>query len=99
MTWHSHRLNNQRRVWVYATGDDHSAERPLAILLDGQFWAESMPVWPALAALTAQGLLPPAVYLLIDVIDNHRSQELPCNSDFWLAVQQELLPHVRQQPL
>jgi enterochelin esterase family protein len=23
-----------------------SAERPLAILLDGQFWAESMPVWP-----------------------------------------------------
>jgi enterochelin esterase family protein len=48
MTWHSHRLNNHRRVWVYATGDDHSAERPLAILLDGQFWAESMPVWPAL---------------------------------------------------
>ncbi|AKL13122.1 TPA: enterochelin esterase [Kluyvera intermedia] len=96
MTWHSHRLNNQRRVWVYATGDDHSAERPLAILLDGQFWAESMPVWPALAALTAQGLLPPAVYVLIDVIDMaHRSQELPCNSDFWLAVQQELLPHVR----
>jgi enterochelin esterase-like enzyme len=83
-------------VWVYATGDDPSAERPLAILLDGQFWAESMPVWPALAALTEQGLLPPAVYLLIDVIDTtHRSQELPCNPDFWLAVQQELLPQVQ----
>ncbi|AUU89864.1 enterochelin esterase [Enterobacteriaceae bacterium ENNIH3] len=96
MNWHSQRLNNHRRVWVYATGDDPSAERPLAILLDGQFWAESMPVWPALAALTEQGLLPPAVYLLIDVIDTtHRSQELPCNPDFWLAIQQELLPQVQ----
>lgn len=94
--WHSSRLNNHRRVWLYTTGDDHSAERPLAILLDGQFWAQSMPVWPALAALTAQGLLPPAVYVLIDVIDtSHRSQELPCNADFWLAVQQELLAQVR----
>jgi enterochelin esterase family protein len=55
-----------------------------------------MPVWPALAALTEQGKLPPAVYLLIDVIDTtHRSQELPCNPDFWLAVQQELLPQVQ----
>lgn len=96
MSWHSQRLNNHRRVWVYTTGDDPSAERPLAILLDGQFWAESMPVWPALAALTEQGLLPPAVYLLIDVIDTtHRSQELPFNPDFWLAIQQELLPQVQ----
>ena len=66
------------------------------MLLDGQFWAESMPVWPALSALTETQKLPPAVYLLIDVIDNaHRSRELPCNADFWLAVQQELLPQVR----
>ena len=37
--------------------------------------------------------LPPAVYVLIDVIDmEHRAHELPCNADFWLAVQQELLP-------
>ncbi len=68
----------------------------MAILLDGQFWAENMPVWPALASLTHQRLLPGAVYLLIDAIDtHHRSQELPCNADFWLAVQQELLPQVR----
>ena len=95
--WQSPRLQNRRRVWVYATGEAQGAERPLAILLDGQFWAESMPVWPALAALTNARQLPPAVYVLIDAIDNaQRSQELPCNADFWLAVQEELLPQVSE---
>ncbi len=82
-------------MWIFTTGDE-SPERPLAVLLDGQFWAESMPVWPALASLTHEGKLPPAVYVLIDVIDTaHRSRELPCNPDFWLAVQEELLPQVK----
>lgn len=55
-----------------------------------------MPVWPALTSLTRRRQLPPAVYLLIDAIDTpHRSRELPCNADFWLAVQQELLPLVK----
>ena len=93
--WHSARLKNRRRVWIFTTGDE-SPKRPLAVLLDGQFWAESMPVWPALASLTHEGKLPPAVYVLIDVIDTaHRSRELPCNPDFWLAVQDELLPQVK----
>ena len=93
--WHSARLKNRRRVWIFTTGDE-SPERPLAVLLDGQFWAESMPVWPALASLTHEGKLPPAVYVLIDVIDTaHRSRELPSNPDFWLAVQDELLPQVK----
>ena len=93
--WHSARLKNRRRVWIFTTGDE-SPERPLAVLLDGQFWAESMPVWPALASLTHEGKLPPAVYVLIDVIDTaHRSRELPCNPDFWLAVQDELIPQVK----
>lgn len=96
LQWHSARLCNTRRVWVFTTGDDQPEARPLAILLDGQFWAQSMPVWPALASLTHRGDLPPAVYLLIDAIDtSHRSRELPCNADFWLAVQQELLPLVK----
>ena len=93
--WHSLRLGNTRRVWVFTTGEENPTERPLAILLDGQFWAESMPVWPALTALTNEGQLPPAVYILIDVIDTaHRSHELPCNPDFWQAVQEELLPQI-----
>ncbi|GBE72707.1 enterobactin/ferric enterobactin esterase [Enterobacter sp. KINAN-G] len=95
--WESARLKNRRRIWIFTTGDD-SPERPLAVLLDGQFWAESMPVWPALASLTAGRNLPPAVYVLIDVIDMaHRNRELPCNPDFWLAVQEELLPLVKKR--
>lgn len=94
--WQSARLANRRRVWIYTTGEGQESERPLAILLDGQFWAQSMPVWPALASLTQRGELPPAVYVLIDAIDTaHRSQELPCNDDFWQAVMAELLPQVR----
>ena len=96
LQWRSQRLNNTRTVWVYTTGDSDPTQRPLAILLDGQFWAKSMPVWPALASLTRAGQLPEAVYVLIDVIDNaHRSAELPCNATFWEAVQEELLPQVR----
>lgn len=95
--WESARLKNRRRVWIFTTGGD-DRERPLAVLLDGQFWAESMPVWPALASLTAERNLPPAVYVLIDVINmEHRNRELPCNPDFWLAVQEELLPLVQQR--
>lgn len=97
ITWDSARLKNRRRVWIFITGGD-DRERPLAVLLDGQFWAESMPVWPALASLTAERNLPPAVYVLIDVINmEHRNRELPCNPDFWLAVQEELLPLVQQR--
>ena len=55
-----------------------------------------MPVWPVLTSLTHRQQLPPAVYVLIDAIDTtHRAHELPCNADFWLAVQQELLPLVK----
>ena len=93
--WNSLRLGNSRRVWVYTTGEP--ADRPLALLLDGQFWAESMPVWSPLAHLTAEGLLPAAVYVLVDIIDQaHRSAELPCNTDFWLALQEELLPQIQR---
>nr|WP_318382763.1 enterochelin esterase [uncultured Enterobacter sp.] len=94
--WRSTLLANRRRVWIFTTGEENATERPLAVLLDGQFWAESMPLFPALVALTRDGKLPPAVYVLIDAIDTaHRSRELPCNADFWLAVQNELLPAVQ----
>lgn len=93
--WHSPRLGNSRKVWIYTTGE--AAERPMALLLDGQFWAESMPVWSPLARLTREGELPAAVYVLVDAIDTaHRGAELPCNTDFWLALQQELLPQIQR---
>ena len=95
--WESQRLGNRRSVWVYTSGEAQPESRPLAILLDGQFWAHSMPIaWP-LQQLTDAGALPPAVYLMIDIIDReHRGRELTCNPEFWLAIQQELLPRLQQ---
>ncbi|ATM77530.1 enterochelin esterase [Serratia fonticola] len=94
-TWHSQRLGSSRHVWIYSTGESNPAARPLAILLDGQFWANQMPVWDPLMQLTRTGQLPEAVYLLIDVIDQqHRARELTCNDEFWLALQEELLPQL-----
>ena len=94
--WDSTRLGNRRKVWIYTTGDSlDPASRPLAVLLDGQFWAQQMPVWQPLRQLTQEGTLPQAVYVLIDVVDTQtRSRELTCNPDFWQAVQEELLPAV-----
>jgi len=68
-TWRTERLGNSRNVWIYTTGDSQPTERPLAILLDGQFWAQQKPVWEPLMQLTRMGTLPQAVYVLIDVID------------------------------
>lgn len=94
--WDSIQLGNSRPVWVFTTGNTTPMERPLAILLDGQFWAEAMPIGTPLQQLTDAGQLPEAVYLLIDNSDRAlRGSELPCNPAFWQAVQEELLPQVR----
>ncbi|MGD1824120.1 enterochelin esterase [Chromobacterium violaceum] len=94
--WDSAMLGKARRVWIYHTGSVPAgqwAERPLAILLDGQHWAQRLPVFSALDEDTRRGRLPPAVYLLVDSIDGrNREEDLPCNADFWLALQAELLP-------
>lgn len=100
--WDSLILNNRRNVWVYETGDcelsaEEKAQRPLILLLDGRFWAENMPIFSALAYETQQGHVPPAVYVLIDEISSqHRSIELPCNTEFWQAVLTELLPWLKE---
>nr|AAB94505.1 ferric enterobactin esterase [Dickeya chrysanthemi] len=97
LDWKSEQLDNQRRIWLYTTGiSDEPAQRPLCIVLDGQKWAEETPLFAALEAETAAGHLPPAVWLFIDAIDGEtRCRELPCDAAFWLAVQDELLPHGR----
>lgn len=93
--WHSERLGNSRDVWVFTTGRRQVERRPLAVLLDGQFWARQMPVWSPLMQLTRAGELPEAVYVLIDAIETQqRGRELTCNPEFWRAVQEELLPRV-----
>ncbi|WP_019212564.1 enterochelin esterase [Yersinia massiliensis] len=98
ITWDSALLGNRRQVWVYVTPSSHAedvAERPLVIMLDGQYWAEKQPIFGVLDNETVLGHLPASVYVLIDIIDQaHRSQELPCNEAFWQALQTELLPQV-----
>jgi len=97
--WHSSRLDNQRRIWLYSSGETaQPATRPLVILLDGQNWAQGIPLFSVIEQQTAAGLLPAACWLFIDVIDMaHREQELPCNPEFWQAIQQELLPEARRR--
>ena len=95
--WYSSRLANRRSVWLLETGESRTAPRPLAIVLDGQFWVNGMPLAAPLRWLTQRGELPPASYLFIDAIGTaQRSQELTCNPAFWLAVQEELLPQVSE---
>lgn len=98
LSWSSALLKNRRDISVLITGASAPARRPLAIFLDGQFWSGVMPVAPPLREMTRRGELPEAVYLFIDSVNNaQRSQELPCNATFWLAVQQELLPLIQSQ--
>lgn len=98
-TWDSTLLGNQRRIWLYTTGSTATPElRPLVILLDGQNWADGQPLYSALHAETDSGHLPAACWLFIDVINGDwREKELPCNAEFWQAVQQELLPLARSR--
>jgi enterochelin esterase family protein len=94
ISWNSTRLGNNRRVWIYRTGATVAeSELPLIVVLDGQYWAEAIPVFSALDHATQEKLLPPCVYVLIDSLDaNMRLRELACDEAFIEAVQQELLP-------
>ncbi|WP_241622397.1 enterochelin esterase [Rosenbergiella australiborealis] len=98
MTWTSARLGNQRQVWWYSTASPADQQHQhLALLLDGQFWANTMPIAGPLQQLTDAGRLPPALYIMPDIIDReHRGQEYPCNPNFWQAIHEELLPLIRQ---
>ncbi|WP_409419693.1 enterochelin esterase [Marinomonas sp. RS-M-Aa-14] len=96
--WHSEILNNSRRIWLHKTGTNTKNNLPVVLLFDGQYWATQMPICSDLNTLTATGELPPALYVFIDSINSSsRYQELGCNTDFWEAIEQELLPWVSTQ--
>lgn len=94
ITWRSARLGNSRRVWTYRAGVTQADRAlPLVLLLDGQYWAQAMPVFSALDNDTQADRLPPAVYVLVESLDaKTRAAELACDDAFLEAVQQELLP-------
>ncbi len=91
-------LKHKRRFWTYSTAKETSTDLPLVILLDGEFWVESMPIMRALDYCTQNDLLPPAIYLMIDAISfKQRSEDLTCNPTFWQAVIEEMIPQVKEQ--
>ncbi len=95
LTWRSDRLGRSRTVWLWLPEQIPDSPLPLVILLDGRNWARNMPIFPVLEAETTAGKLPTAAWLLVDAIDDAiRSEELPCHADFWLALQDELLPQL-----
>lgn len=97
LEWNSTRLGNRRRCWLWRPEKAEEADLPLVVVLDGQNWAISMSLLPVLEQQTRQGDLPAAAWLMIDAIDDvTRSRELACNADFWLAVQEELLPLAKE---
>ncbi|WP_217520444.1 enterochelin esterase [Vibrio metschnikovii] len=93
LNWQSRILNNSRSVWLYSTTRDTQKTLPVVFILDGRFWSESLPIYDALSCATQQGVLPEALYVLIDEVDSHlRSEELSCNPLFWQALIQEIFP-------
>lgn len=95
--YHSDILKQKRRFWTYSTGTHHDSELPLVILLDGEFWVESMPLVSAIDDCTQKKHLPPAVYVMIDAISfKQRAEDLTCNPTFWQAVIEEIVPMVAE---
>ncbi|MGO2511655.1 enterochelin esterase [Marinomonas polaris] len=96
--WQSERLTNERRIWLYRTSNNTQESLPVVLLFDGQYWANHLPIYAELDGLTLSSQLPKAQYVFIDSINaSHRNIELACNTDFWIAIQKELLPWVNTQ--
>lgn len=88
-------LNNTRRIWIYETTPESTANPVWLYLFDGQDYLEKTQLPAVLDRLRTQVNLPPVIAVMID---NHdRSQELPANPQFADMVVQELIPFVGQQ--
>ncbi len=91
-------LQQKRRFWTYSTASQSDSDLPLVIILDGEFWVESLPVMRPLKYCTEKDQLPPAVYVMIDAISfAQRAEDLTCNPTFWQAVIEEIIPLVAEQ--
>ncbi|WP_417876942.1 enterochelin esterase [Vibrio sp.] len=96
--YESELLKQNRRFWTYSTANQSTQALPLVIVLDGEFWVESMPIMRPLEYCTQKNLLPPAIYVMIDAISfRQRAEDLTCNPTFWQAVVEEIIPQVNEQ--
>ncbi|QOC90131.1 enterochelin esterase [Micromonospora craniellae] len=83
-----------RRVWRYRPPGHRPEDGPypLLVLLDGDIWAETMPVAPILDNLVATGRIPPLVALLLDSVDRPtRFTEYACQPAFTKFLHTDLI--------
>lgn len=91
--FHSKKLGNTRRIWIYQT-DPQAADPVVLYLFDGWQYLYETRLIPILDGLRRQNKLPPVAVVLIDNAD--RRAELPANPDFADMLAEELLPFVEQ---
>lgn len=98
--WTSSLLQNSRPIWLFETKnstDELNTEKPLVLLLDGENWAEVMPIFSALQMLTEEHCLSPAIYVFIGhVSKKQRPVDLGCNPLFWQAINDELFSEINR---
>ncbi|MEV7009495.1 enterochelin esterase [Streptosporangium sp. NPDC051022] len=80
-----------RRIWVYTPPGHGTGPCPVAVLLDGDSWAEL--IGPTLDNLIAEGRIPPMVALMPDAVDREsRLREMACHEPFVRHLADEVLP-------
>ncbi|WP_051754892.1 enterochelin esterase [Kitasatospora purpeofusca] len=65
---------------------------PVLVLLDGDVWGGQLSVGDTLDNLTAEGLIPPTVALLVHTPPRTRPDDLSCNPDFVDLLADRVLP-------
>lgn len=82
----------EQRVWLWLPEDDGTA-LGLALLFDGQMWADQLPAAPILADLHRRRAIPPTAAVLIDVMSqDQRSADLASADDYLDHLTESLLP-------
>ena len=98
LNWTSTLLQNSRPIWLFETKSSNvesSADKPLVLFLDGENWAEIMPLFSVLQMLPDEHCLIPAIYVFIgNVSKQQRPADLGCNPLFWQAINNELFSKI-----
>ncbi|SOB80983.1 enterochelin esterase [Streptomyces sp. 1331.2] len=81
-----------RRVDVHLPAGHRGGPHSVAVLLDGEMWAEVLSVDDTLDNLTADGAIPPTVTLLVHTMGPGRPDDLSCNPAFVDLLADRLLP-------
>jgi enterochelin esterase-like enzyme len=88
-------LGNERPIWIYTPHGYAAGKKSygLLVLTDGGIWVNAGRVATTLDNLTAAGLIPPLVAVMVD--NPNRWRELSCNSMYADFLAQEIVPWAR----